>query len=141
MNEITTIQSNQLLAKIRRDLSAGYKVLGNYNNQVDIIRVWCSMINSEKVFAIIASSGNRFENASSFLELQSFGPGNNYRVGFLVIADQLHETTIAQTAKVDEYSIENFISDFMNAIPNHDLTEQRLTKEGYNPKNIEWIKS
>ena len=35
MNELTLAQGKELLNKIRHDLTQGYKVLGNYVNQVD----------------------------------------------------------------------------------------------------------
>jgi hypothetical protein len=139
MNELTQNQNKQLFNKIQQDLKQGYKKLGNYVNQVDIIRVWCQNTNSQRTYAIVATSGKRFDNASSFLELQSFGTGCNYRVAFLMVNDELHETTISQTSAGSEYTIEGFVADFMLSKPDQELTRTKLAADGYNPKNVEWI--
>lgn len=141
MNELTKIQTNKILDKIKSDLSYGYKILGNYSDQNDIIRVWCRLRESKtnKLFAVVATSGRRFNNSGSILELQSFGLGKNYKLAFLLIDENIKETTITHTTTGTEYPLTDFISEFLQAQPDRDLTQERLLTEGYNPKDVEWI--
>ncbi len=129
-------QGNRLLSKIKLDLAKGYKVIGNEANQVDIVRVWCRRYESPKTFAIVATSGLRFHNPTSFLELQSFGKGNNYKISFLLMEDKLVEATSTQTAKGEFYSLPEFVDEFLLALPDIDLTVNRLAAEGHNTKDF-----
>ena len=139
MNELSIVQNNKLIEKLKADISAGYKVLGNFSDQFDIIRVWTSKKGLNKIFAIVASSGKRFNNSGSLLEIESFGPAKNYKVSFMLIADEIKETTITQTTNGETYSINEFVEDFMQTQPDKDLTIYRMSIDGQNPKDIEWI--
>jgi len=141
MNQLELAQGNQLLNKIRLDMEQGYKVLGKYANQVDIVRVWCrsggDSAMTEKLFGIVATSGLRFNNPTSFLEVQSFGSGNNFKISFLLLNNKLHEVSAEEISKGETYTLQQFIADFLISRPDNVLTLERLEAEGHNPKDLE----
>ena len=79
----------------------------------------------------------RFGNPSSFLEVQSFGEGRNFKAAFLLVNDKFREATFSETSKGEGYSIEEFITEFLHSSPDKNLTLQRLSVEGNNPKDIQ----
>ena len=139
MNELTKTQSSQLLTKIQDDLTHGYKVKGNLNIPYDVVRVWCRLRTSEKHFMIVATSNKRFGDSGSLIELQSFGPGANHKLTFLVIEGNLLDVNISQTTQGDEFTFTDFLNLFFNSPADKDLTLFYFRRDGNNPNDLELL--
>ncbi len=151
MNElVNTKQLNTLWQKVQSDLSFGVKILGNYANQTDIIRVWTRL--GETVFIIIANSSKRFDVEINTVEIQSFTGSGGYKLAIMQNSAQATptldisawclNTNFVEKPILDEQNEEffGFINDYLSSIAEPIFIKAMFEKNYYNANQYEWVR-
>ena len=141
-------QYEVLQKKIESDISHGFKVLGNYSNQIDTIRVVTTY--NQKAFLVIVASSKRFKKKSTnLIEIQSFEGKGGYKLS-MALSDNntfimkprftklgINFTSSTETPSNSEK--DDFIKNYLNSKPSRHLTKDKLEQHTYNEKDYEWV--
>lgn len=139
-------ETNIIRKKVREDLKHGVKILGNYENQYDLIRVWTR--NNDKTYSIVATSGQRFKGTFKSIEIKEEGVSQKggYFMRILFDADnnltdisffKLSSTFTKETATEAEKDL--FTKNYLNSKVDQNLTKEKFSKHAYKPESVEWM--
>lgn len=141
---------NVLLQKIQGDLSYGVKILGNYSNPRDTIRVWTRL--GQSIFIIVATSPKNFDIEFDTLEIQSFTDSGGYKLAILsdnsagfgyrisIDAWKLDKNFLATPiTDKDDKGLLDFINDYLQSTTTHAFVKEMFEKNYYNKEKYEWV--
>jgi vacuolar-type H+-ATPase subunit B/Vma2 len=146
---VQTELMERLKNKVQDDLTHGAKIKGNEVNKADRIRLWNRSANNAAVFAIVATSTNRFGNAGNSIEIQRFDGTGALKLSMLFLELEDHsameEINLTKSDRnywekddVSQQEFSVFVEQYLNSLPDTELTKARIGAEFHNPKDIEW---
>ncbi|MDD3647705.1 MAG: hypothetical protein PHS44_04365 [Candidatus Dojkabacteria bacterium] len=144
--KLQKIVSDKLICKIKTDLQQGTKILGNFSNQNDSIRVWTRYKNIE--FGIVATSSRRFQSSLDLIEIQAFLPGKealrmtilNNKGEVEISLKRLEKNfTPASKSETRKAYLTEFLDSYLNSEIDKDLNMKYFERSFRNPSQYKHL--